>query len=53
MLTEAAANDADVSGHLEAATSYVGGRTNTLFSGIYVRDPLPGVVSVLALGGLN
>jgi cell division GTPase FtsZ len=53
VLTEADANDADVSGHLEAATSYVGGRTDTLFSGIYVRDPLPGVVSVLALGGLE
>ena len=47
------ANDVDISGHLEASTAYVGGRTNTLFSGIYVRDDLPGLVTVLALGGLK
>jgi len=52
VITEDHANDVDISGHLEAATAYVGGRTNTLFSGIYVRDALPGLVSVMALAGL-
>ena len=53
VITEDHANDVDISGHLEASTAYVGGRTNTLFSGIYVRDNLPGLVTVLALGGLK
>ena len=35
------------------ASSYVGGRTETLLSGIYVRPRLPGLVSILALGGLD
>ena len=53
VITEDHANDVSISGHLEASTAYVGGRTNTLFSGIYVRDNLPGLVTVLALGGLK
>jgi hypothetical protein len=53
VITEDHANDVDISGHLEASTAYVGGRTSTLFSGIYVRDNLPGLVTVLALGGLK
>ena len=53
VITEDHANDASISGHLEASAAYVGGRTNTLFTGIYVRDALPGLVTVLALGGLK
>jgi cell division GTPase FtsZ len=56
IITPAASNNAEVSGHLEAAASYVGGRSETLFSGIYVQDLPPELqdklVSVLALGGL-
>lgn len=51
------AADADVSGHLEAAASYVGGRSETLFNGVYVQD-MPKqmkkkLVSIMALSGLE
>lgn len=45
--------DPEVSKHLEAAISYVGGRTDTLFSGVYVKENLPGLVALLALNGLD
>ena len=47
------ANDPDVSQHLDAAISYVGGRTETLFSGVYVKDNVPGLIAIMLLGGLN
>ena len=47
------ANDPEVSKHLDAAVSYVGGRTETLFSGIYIRKNVPGLIAILAMGGLN
>ena len=57
VITPEASNNAEVSGHLEAAASYVGGRSDTLFSGIYVQELPPEVqnklISVLALGGLE
>ena len=46
------ANDPDVSRRLESAFSYVGGRANTLFSGVYVKDRLPGLIAITLLGGL-
>ena len=46
------ANDPSVSNKLEAAFSYVGGRAETLFSGVYVRDNLPGLVALTLLGGM-
>ena len=48
-----AAEDPAVSNHLESAVSYVGGRASTLFSGIYVRSAVKGVVAITLLGGLK
>ena len=47
------ANDPEISKHLDAAMSYVGGRTNTLFSGVYVRNKLPGLIAILMMSGLD
>ena len=47
------ANDPEISKHLDAALSYVGGRTNTLFSGVYVRNRLPGLIAILMMSGLD
>jgi cell division GTPase FtsZ len=47
------ANDPDVSQHLDAAISYVGGRTETLFSGVYVKENAPGLVAIMLMGGLK
>ena len=46
------ANDPVVSRRLESAFSYVGGRANTLFSGVYVKDRLPGLIALTLMGGL-
>ena len=47
------ANDPEISKHLDSAISYVGGRTSTLFSGVYVRNKLPGLIAILIMGGLD
>ena len=39
--------------HLDAAISYVGGRTETLFAGVYVKEDLPGLVAILTMNGLD
>ena len=49
--TEEMASDPDVSKRLESAFSYVGGRTKTLFSGVYVKSKLPGLIAITILGG--
>ena len=41
-----------VSNHLESAISYVGGRANTLFSGVYVNDHAPGLIAIMMMCGL-
>ena len=46
------AGDPEVSKRLEAAFSYVGGRTNTLFSGVYVNDQVPGLIGITLFGGM-
>ena len=46
------ANDPEISKHLDAAIGYVGGRTDTLFSGVYVNDNVPGLVAILCMNGL-
>lgn len=51
--TEAMASDPQVSKRLEAAFSYVGGRTETLFSGVYVKENVPGLVALTLLGGIG
>jgi cell division GTPase FtsZ len=45
------AGDPAVSKNLEAAFSYVGGRTDALFSGVYVRENIPGLVAICLLAG--
>ncbi len=49
--TEQMAGDPDVSKRLESSFSYVGGRTKTLFSGVYVKEGLPGLIAISMLGG--
>jgi cell division GTPase FtsZ len=51
--TSEMASNPEVSKHLDAAISYVGGRTKTLFSGVYVREELPGLVAILCMTGLK
>jgi hypothetical protein len=46
------AGDPDISKKLESALSYVGGRTETLFSGIYVNESVPGLIAISLLGGM-
>jgi len=47
------ASDPDVSRRLESAFSYVGGRADVLFSGVYVKERLPGLIALTMLGGLE
>ena len=53
VVTSEMASDPELSNHLEAAISYVGGRSDTLFSGVYVREKLPGLVAITMLTGIN
>ena len=53
VITPEMANNPDISKHLDAAVSYVGGRTETLFSGIYIRENIPGLIAILSMSGLN
>ena len=53
VVTEEMASDPDISKHLDAAISYVGGRTETLFAGVYVKENLPGLVAILTMNGLD
>jgi len=53
VVTEDMASDPEVSKHLDAAMSYVGGRTDTLFAGVYVRNKLPGLIAILSMSGLE
>ncbi len=46
------ASDPTASNQMEAAISYVGGRSDTLFSGVYVRQGLPGLVAIMVLCGM-
>jgi len=38
---------------LESAFSYVGGRADVLFSGVYVKEGIPGLIALTMLGGLK
>jgi cell division GTPase FtsZ len=51
--TEEMVSDPEISKHLESAISYVGGRTGTLFSGVYVKPGIPGLVAILSMNGLD
>jgi|TARA_R110001599_G_scaffold71320_5_gene199111 cell division GTPase FtsZ len=47
------AADPDVSRRLESAFSYVGGRADVLFSGVYIKERIPGLIALTMLGGLE
>jgi len=49
--TSAMASDPKISKNLEAAFSYVGGRTNTHFSGVYIKERIPGLIALCFLAG--
>ena len=53
VVTSEMASDPEISKHLDAAISYVGGRTETLFAGVYVKEDLPGLVAILTMNGLD
>lgn len=53
VVTSQMAEDPGISNRLESAFSYVGGRADTLFSGVYVQKNLPGLIAVTMLGGLS
>lgn len=53
LVTSAMASDPDISNRLEAANTYVGGRADTLFSGIYLNDRIPGLIALTIFGGIN
>jgi len=45
--------DPKISKHLESAIAYVDGRCETLFSGVYVRKNVPGLIAILSMNGLS
>ena len=47
--SSAMVGDPTVSKNLEAAFSYVGGRTDTMFSGVYVKENAPGLIALCLL----
>ena len=49
--SSAMVGDPAVSKNLEAAFSYVGGRTQTMFSGVYVKENVPGLIALCLLAG--
>ena len=51
IVTPEMASNPGVSKNLEAAFSYVGGRTDTLFSGVYVKQRLPGLIAISVIAG--
>ncbi len=51
VVTSEMASDPKISKNLEAAFSYVGGRTDTLFSGVYIKERIPGLVAICLLSG--
>ena len=53
LVTSTMASNPDVSKRLESAFSYVGGRTKTLFSGVYVNDRIPGLIGISLFGGMK
>ena len=53
VINQQMASDPKISQHLDAAISYVGGRTEILFSGIYIIDNAPGLVAIMLMGGLT
>jgi len=53
VVTPEMADDPEISKHLDAAISYVGGRSDTLFAGVYIKENLPGLVAIVMMNGLD
>jgi len=53
LVTSGMASDPDISNRLEAASAYVGGRADTLFSGVYINDNIPGLIALTIFGGIK
>ena len=52
VVSEEMVADPKVSKNIESAIAYVGGRCETLFSGVYVRKNVPGLIAILSMNGL-
>jgi cell division GTPase FtsZ len=52
IITPEMGDNPKISNRMEAAFSYVGGRAETLFSGVYVQEQLPGLIALTLLGGM-
>jgi len=53
IITSEMGDNPQISNRLESAFSYVGGRAETLFSGVYVNENLPGLIALTLLGGMQ
>ena len=53
VVSEEMVADPRISKNIESAIGYVGGRCETLFSGIYVRKNVPGLIAILTMNGLG
>ena len=53
VVSEEMVADPKVSKNIESAIAYVGGRCETLFSGVYVRKNVPGLIAILSMNGLT
>ena len=52
VVSEEMVADPKVSKNIESAIAYVGGRCETLFSGVYIRKDVPGLIAILSMNGL-
>jgi hypothetical protein len=52
VVSEEMVADPKISKNIESAIAYVGGRCETLFSGVYVRKNVPGLIAILSMNGL-
>ena len=53
VISEEMAADPKISKNIESAISYIGGRCETLFSGVYVRKAVPGLIAIVTMTGLS
>jgi len=53
IVPESMADDPDLVMHLDAAASYLGSRTRTLFRGIYIKSSVDRLITILAIAGVS
>jgi len=53
VVSEEMVADPRISKQLESAIAFVGGRCETLFSGVYVRKNVPGLIAILSMNGIE